>query len=81
MSNSLAFVAYTQIALLLLMSLPMAVTAFKLAREKGRNVPLWTIIACIPILNFMCMWYFVGAVNLKTERKLDELLQRLNGQQ
>jgi len=61
---------------LLLFSLGFAIVAYKLAREKGRNVLLWTILGAIPVLNFICMGFFVGAANLHLERKLDELLSR-----
>lgn len=52
------------------------VTSHLLAREKGRNVALWTILGCIPFLNFLFIWFFVGAANLKLERKIDLLLQQ-----
>lgn len=65
---------------LILMSLLMAIAANLLAREKGRNVTKWTILALIPIVNFACIWFFIGATNLNTERKLDEILKRLDKQ-
>lgn len=61
----------------LLLSLLMAVPANMLARQKGRNVVLWTILALIPLVNFACMWYFVGASNLVLENKIDELMLEL----
>ena len=48
---------------------------FLLARDKGRNVALWTVLGMIPVVNFFCIWYFVGAANLRLERKIDALLQ------
>ena len=65
---------------LILMSLLMAIAANVLAREKGRNITKWTILALIPIVNFACIWFFIGAANLHTERKLDEILKRLDKQ-
>lgn len=65
---------------LILMSLVMAIAANLLAREKGRSVTKWTILALIPIVNFGCIWFFIGATNLNTERKLDEILKRLDQQ-
>jgi hypothetical protein len=59
---------------LLLMSFLFAVVAHFLAKEKGRKVILWTVLGAIPIVNFFCLWFFVGAANLKLERKMDELL-------
>lgn len=46
-----------------------------LAKEKGRNVLAWTILGCIPVVNVFCMMFFVGAANLRQERKLDALLK------
>ena len=62
---------------IILMSLFIAVAANLLAREKGRNVIKWTILGAIPLVDFVCIWFFVGAANLKLERKLDELAARL----
>lgn len=63
--------------------LPMAVltlslgpVAFLLAREKGRNVVLWTILGFIPILNYFFLAFFMGAANLRLESKIDRLLEQ-----
>jgi predicted acyltransferase len=80
MNNPSATSAIFEIIFLFAMGLPLAVTANKLAKEKGRNVTLWTILALIPIVNFLCMWFFVGAANLKMEKKIDALLNRLGHQ-
>ena len=61
---------------LIIMTLPMGVIAHLLAKEKGRNVTLWTILGIIPMINLFAIWFFIGAANLKMERKLDELLER-----
>jgi hypothetical protein len=63
---------------LILMSLLMAIPAHLLAKEKGRNVALWTVLALVPIVNFACFWYFIGASNLKLERKIDDLIHQMN---
>ena len=65
---------------LITMSLLMAIPAHLLAKEKGRNVTKWTILALIPIVNFACIWFFIGASNLKLERKIDDLALRLQSQ-
>ena len=62
---------------LIIMSLGIAVASHLLARDKGRNVTLWTILGLIPLLNFAFIWFFIGASNLRVERKLDELLSRV----
>jgi hypothetical protein len=59
------------------MSVFIAIGAHLLAKEKGRNVMKWTILGAIPMVNFVCIWFFVGATNLRTERKLDEILAEL----
>lgn len=60
----------------LIISAVVAVVARLLAKEKGRNVVLWTVLGAIPMVNFFCMWFFIGATNLRLERKIDELLKR-----
>ena len=52
-----------------------ALIAHMLAKEKGRNVVLWTILGFIPVVNIFCMWFFVGAANLRLEKKIDQLLK------
>lgn len=59
---------------LMVISLVLGFVAHKLAKDKGRNVLTWTVLGFLPIVNFMCAWYFVGASNLRLERKLDALL-------
>jgi len=59
------------------MSLFIAVGAYLLAKEKGRNTLKWTILGAIPLVNIICIWFFVGATNLRLERKLDQVLAEL----
>ena len=61
--------------ILFVFSVPTAATAYLLAKEKGRNVALWTIVGLIPILNFCSIWFFVGAANHRLERRIDQLLE------
>lgn len=65
---------------LVLITIVSGVTAHKLAKEKGRNVLLWTILGSIPVISFLFVWYFAGAANLRLERKLDQLVQDLEKQ-
>jgi len=53
-----------------------SIVANMLAKEKGRNVTLWTVLACIPVVNAFCFPFFIGAANLKLEEKIDRLLER-----
>lgn len=69
-SNPSVFVSFIP---LILMSLLMAIPSHLLAKEKGRNVAKWTILAMIPLVNFACIWFFIGASNLKLEKKIDDL--------
>lgn len=55
-----------------------SVVAYKLANEKGRNAWVWAILALIPIVNFWCIPYFIGASNFKLEAKVDALLKNNN---
>jgi hypothetical protein len=59
--------------------LSIAVIAHLLAKEKERTVWLWTVLGAVPILNFVCLWFFVGAANLRLERKIDEVLKHRAG--
>ncbi len=55
----------------------MAVSAYFLAKDKGRPVALWTVLALIPFVNFIFMSYAMGASNLRLEQKIDQLLTAL----
>ena len=74
-SSALSFVSLLP---LILMSVVIAVSAHLLAKEKGRNVVKWTVLGAIPIVNIFCIWFFVGAANLRLERKVDDLAARLS---
>jgi hypothetical protein len=70
----------------LLQLLPLAIVSVvfgfvsrALAKDKGRDVPVWTVLGFIPIVNMFVAWFFVGASNLRVERKLDAIL-RAQGQ-
>jgi hypothetical protein len=63
---------------MILLSVVFAVSAHLLAKEKGRNIIKWTILGAIPVVNIFCIWFFVGAANLRLERKVDELAERLS---
>jgi hypothetical protein len=65
---------------LLLMSLMFGFIARALAKEKGRDTTLWTILGFIPLVNLVCMPFFIGASNLTIEKKLDDIMERLNRQ-
>lgn len=60
----------------IIMLLIFGIVAHMLAKEKGRNVVLWTVLGFIPVINVFCMWFFVGAANLRLEKKIDQLLEQ-----
>ncbi len=62
----------------LLISVIFGVVAHFLAKDKGRNIVMWTVLGALPFVNIFCFWYFVGASNLRTEKKIDELISMLN---
>jgi hypothetical protein len=66
---------------LIMLSLSLGITAFFLAKDKGRNVALWTILGLIPLLNFLCIWYFVGSSSRKLDEKLDQIISQMNASQ
>ncbi|WP_372642461.1 hypothetical protein [Ancylomarina sp.] len=44
----------------------------------GKNVVLWTVLACIPLVNIVSIIYIVGATNSRLEAKIDRLLKELD---
>jgi hypothetical protein len=63
---------------LILISILIAIPARLLAKDKGRNVSLWTVLGLIPLVNWFCMPFFIGASNLRLEKKIDALLENRN---
>ena len=64
-----------QIVILLVFTFFFVIPVRMLAKDKGRNITKWTILACIPVVNYFCLIYFVGAANLRHERKIDAILK------
>jgi len=59
---------------LLIMTIPLIFICHRLAKEKSRNVSLWTILGIIPLVNYFAVLYLVGACNTVLEEKLDRIL-------
>jgi hypothetical protein len=74
MTTPNVFLSFVPLAL---MSVASAIVAYLLAKDKGRNVLLWTILGIIPLINFLFIGYFVGASNLRVEKKIDTLIDIL----
>lgn len=66
---------------LLFLTLVPALTVFFLAKDKGRNVLLCTLLGIIPFLNLGVLLYLIGATNLKMASKLDEIVALLSAKE
>jgi hypothetical protein len=67
-----------QFAPILILSLLFGPISRALAKDKGRNVTLWTILGFIPIAGWFMMPFFIGAANLRLEMKIDAMMKRLD---
>lgn len=63
---------------LLIVTIPLIFISRKLAIEKGKDVTLFTVLACIPIVNFVTLWYIIGTPSKRLEDKMDRILDALN---
>ena len=63
---------------LIIIMIPMIFVINKLAREKGKDVILWTVLACIPLINFIILPYIVGTPSKILEDKMDKIIEILN---
>lgn len=39
----------------------------------------WAVLGAVPFVNFICVVFFIGAANLRLERKIDKLLSVAGG--
>ena len=69
--------ALMQFVPLLIFSCIGGFVARALAKDKGRNVVKWTILGFIPAVNLFCIPFFIGASNLRLERKMDTILEAM----
>ena len=63
---------------LIIIMIPLIFVIRKLAKEKGKDVILWTVLACIPIVNFIVLPYIVGTPSKILENKMDIIIETLN---
>jgi len=63
---------------LIIIMIPMIFVIRTLAKEKGKDVTLWTILACIPFVNYILLPYIVGTPSKILENKVNEILKSLN---
>ena len=70
-------VSLTQLILLLVISLVPARLSNIMAKDKGRNVGLWTVLGLIPGLNLLFLLFLIAATNLRLEGQLERIIALL----
>lgn len=63
---------------LILIMVPMIFVIRALAKEKGKDVKFWTILACIPFVNFVILPYIIGTPSKIIEEKMDKIIELLS---
>ena len=78
-TSNTGILLFTQILMYILISIPVAVTCYLLAKEKkGTNVMMWIVLGILPIVNFFfALPYLIGTRNMVLEAKIQRLLQIL----
>jgi len=66
---------------LIFIMIPMVFIINRLAKEKGKNIILWTILACVPLVNMVIITYIVGTPSKIQEDKLNKILDLLKKQE
>ncbi len=62
----------------LLFIIAIIIITYRLAKEKGKNVVLWTILSIIPIVNIFVLNYIIGTPSNLHNEKMDKILELLN---
>lgn len=65
---------FTSLLPLIIMTLPLIFICRRLAKDKGKNVIKYTILGCIPFVNYYALFYLVGTPNKILEEKLDRII-------
>ncbi len=73
--------AFQQFLPLALISILLMFVCRSLAKEKGKNITLWTILGLIPAVNLYSLVYLLGAPSKVLEGKMDRILNLLQNQQ
>jgi hypothetical protein len=63
---------FIQILPLLLVSVIFALITYFLAKKKGRNLAVWTIVGAIPFVNTYAVVALICLPTLRLERKVDQ---------
>jgi hypothetical protein len=66
---------------LIIVTVPIVFICHYLAKEKGKNVTLWTVLGVIPGVNYFAMLYLIGAANTVLAGKIDKLLSLMQKEQ
>jgi hypothetical protein len=66
-----------QVLPLIIISIPIMFISRSIAREKGKDVTLWTIIGLVSVINFYSLFYLFGASSTTLERKIDKILVQM----
>jgi len=62
---------------LIIISIPIMFICRSLAKEKGKDATLWTILGLIPGINIYSLLYLFGASSTILERKIDKVLAQM----
>ncbi len=66
-----------QVLPLIIISIPIMFICRSVAKEKGKDVTLWTIFGFIPVINIYSLFYLFGASSTILERKMDKILAQM----
>jgi threonine/homoserine/homoserine lactone efflux protein len=58
----------------------LAIVSYFVAKEKGRNAPLFVVLGLIPIVNMFSAFFLLAAADLTLHAKLDRLLAEIERQ-
>ena len=62
---------------LIVLTIPIVFICNRIAKEKHKNVTLWTVLGLIPAVNYFALFYLIGSANTVLEKKLDTVLELL----
>lgn len=69
--------AIQQFLPLIIISIPIMFICRSIAKEKGKDVTLWTILALIPVINIYSLLYLFGTSSTILEGKIDKILAQM----
>ena len=62
---------------LIIMTIPIIFICYRLAKDKNKDTVLYTVLGCIPLVNYFILIYLVGSPNLILQKKVDRILYLL----